>query len=451
MREAVFEIVFETLERGGHSDEMFHRIVLGKKDGYTKQQRSFLKRVSYGVIEKLVFLDCIIDHFSKMPVTRMKPVVRTVLRMGVYELWYMDSVPAAATCDEMVKLTKKKGLSSLSGFVNGILRNTARAKKDDLMREILASCKSEPEKKAIRYAMPVELVNLLCKGYGKKTAEKMFASFYEDNPVTIRVQKMNATSKQVLDELNQAGVECIPCRYVKDAFHIRGFDCVELLPGFEEGHYIIQDESSMLPVMVSGIVPGDVVVDVCSSPGGKALHAVDYLQGEGLVSARDVSERKIIRIVENAKRLRADGVQVKVWDGQVPDDEWREKADVVIVDVPCSGIGVIGRKPEIKYTAVSNAQTLCELQRRIVTAAARMVKPDGILVYSTCTVNPEENEKNARWIAEHLLLTPVSLDDCLPVELRSKLTRQGMLQIIPGIQEGNGFFVAKFRKNGYGT
>lgn len=450
MRKAVFEIVFETLERGGHSDEIFHRIVL-QEENYTKQQRSFLKRVSYGVIEKLVFLDRVIDSFSKMPVAKMKPVVRTVLRMGVYELWYMDSVPAAATCDEMVKLIKKKGLSSLSGFVNGILRNIARAEKDAFMCEILASCKSESEKMAVRYAMPVELVNLLCKGYGKKTAEKMFASFCEDNPITIRIQKMNATSRQVLEELNQAGVECVPCRYVKDAFHIRGFDRVECLPGFAEGHYIIQDESSMLPVMVSGIVPGDVVVDVCSSPGGKALHAADCLRGEGLVSARDVSERKTVRIEENAKRLRADAVQVKVWDGQVPDEEWREKADVVIVDVPCSGIGVIGRKPEIKYMAAPNVENLCKLQRRIVTAAAGMVKPDGILVYSTCTVNPEENEQNARWMAEHLPLTPVSLDDCLPDELRNQLTRQGMLQIIPGIQEGNGFFVAKFRKNGYGT
>ncbi len=447
MRKAVFDIAFETLERGGHSDEIFHRIVSSEEKSLTKQERSFLRRVSYGVIERAVQLDRVIDSFSKTPVKKMKPVVRTILRMGVYELWYMDSIPDSATCNEMVKLAKKKKFHQLSGFINGVLRNVAREDKESLQKELLAACKTEQAKLAFAYAVPEELVELLLKGYGKKTTEKMLASFYEDNPVTIRVQSMNATAELVREELMQAEVEVEPCRYVKNAFHIRGFDRVDTLPGFAEGHYTIQDESSMLPVVISGIVPGHTVIDVCSSPGGKALHAADLLKGNGVVSARDVSQGKVARIEENAKRLKAVGLEVKVWDGQVPDEQWREKADVIIADVPCSGIGVIGRKPEIKYSAVDNAKELCELQRRIVEAAVTMLKPGGTLIYSTCTVNPAENEENARWIAEHLSLMPVSLNDCLPEELRNKMTEQGMLQILPGIQEGNGFFIAKFRKN----
>ncbi len=446
MRKAVFDIVFETLEREGHSDEVFQRMMTNGIV-YTKQEKNFLRRASYGVIERVIQLDRVLDSFSKTPVKKMKPVVRTILRMGVYELWYMDAVPASATCNEMVKLAKKKKFQTLSGFINGVLRNVARADKEHVFQELLSSCGTEEEKMALRYAVPTELVELLWKGYGKKTTEKMLASFYEENPVTIRIQTQNAEPMEVVTRFQKAGVNVEPCKYVKNAYHIRGFERIEMLPGFAEGHFTIQDESSMLPVMVSGIVPGNLVVDVCSSPGGKALHAADMLQGCGVVSARDVSEGKVSRIIENAKRLQAENLEVKVWDGQLPDEEWHEKADVVIADVPCSGIGVIGRKPEIKYMAVANARELCALQRRIVEAATTMLKPGGTLIYSTCTVNPAENEENARWFAEHLPLLPVRLDEWLPEQLTNKMTEQGMLQILPGIHEGNGFFIAKFRKS----
>ncbi len=447
MRKAVFDIVFETLERDGHSDEMFQRVIASGGAELTKQEKNFLRRASYGAIERAVELDRVIDHFSKTSVKKMKPVVRTILRMGVYELWYMDAIPASATCDEMVKLAKQKKLQSLSGFVNGVLRNVARADKEALRAELAAACKGAEERLAFEYAVPVDLVDLLLKEYGKKTTKKILASYYEENPVTIRIQTTNVQEEQVLQRLEAAGVTVEPCRYVKHAYHIHDFENIETIPGFVEGYFTIQDESSMLPVVVSGIVPGNVVVDVCSSPGGKALHAVDALQGKGVISARDVSVTKVARIEENAKRLRVNTLETKVWDGQVPDEEWKEKADVVIVDVPCSGIGVIGRKPEIKYNAVANASELCQLQRRIVAAAVTMLKPGGTLIYSTCTINPMENEENARWIEEYLSLEPVSLNDCLPESLTNRMTERGMLQILPGIQEGNGFFIAKFRKS----
>ena len=244
----------------------------------------------------------------------------------------------------------------------------------------------------------------------------------------------------------KAGIQAISCPYVEHAFRLSGMERVEEVPGFEEGHFIIQDESSMLPVMVSGIRPGDSVMDVCSSPGGKALHAADLLGGTGKVSARDVSEYKLQRIRENVQRLKVSNIEIKLWDGRTADPEWEKRADVVIVDVPCSGIGVIGRKPEIRYTAVQNVPELQRLQREILRGAVKALKPGGTLIYSTCTVNPAENEENARWIAEELSLQLVSLDEDLPEVLRNKMTGQGMLQILPGIHEGNGFFVAKFIK-----
>ncbi len=450
MRKTVFDIVYGTMEKGAHSDELFHRFVQGKSDAcaLTKQEKSFVRRVSYGTIERAIELDRVIDHFSGTPVKKMKPVIRTILRMGVYELLYMDSIPESATCNEMVKLAKKKKFQSLSGFVNGVLRNVARAEKENLRKALLEQCHTEKERLSFLYSMPLELAEMLIDTYGAKTAEKMFGSFYKDNPVTIRVQTMNADAGQVKEELERAGMRVIPCENHEQAFHICGLDQVDRLPGFAEGHFTVQDESSLLPVMVSGIKPGDRVADVCSSPGGKALYAVDRLRGQGMVSARDISEKKIQKIKENAKRLKAENLEIKVWDGSVPDDAWFEKADVILADVPCSGIGVIGRKPEIKYTALQHAGDLQKLQRSIVTGAVSMLKPGGVLVYSTCTVNPAENEENAKWIEENLPLTLVSLDEFLPESLKNNMTARGMLQILPGIQKGDGFFVAKYRKEG---
>lgn len=447
MRRAVFDIVYGTLEEKGHSDDWFHRVMEQDSDReWNRQEKGFIRRASYGTIERAAASDRVIDHFSKTSAARLKPVIRTILRMGIYELWYMDSVPAAATCNEMVKLTKQKKFQGLAGFVNGLLRNVARADKEELCGKILKKCRKETEKLAFIYSVPVELAELLIGAYGKKTAEKILASFETENPLTIRVQTVNASISQVQDNLIKVGIQVVPCPYVSHAFRLSGVEQVEELPGFAEGHFIIQDESSMLPVMVSGIRPGDSVMDVCSSPGGKALHAADLLGGTGVVSARDVSEYKLQRIRENAQRLKALNIEIKLWDGRTEDPEWEERADVVIADVPCSGIGVIGRKPEIRYTAAQNAPELQRLQREILRGVVRALKPGGTLIYSTCTVNPAENEKNACWIAEELSLRPVSLNENLPEQLRNKMTGQGMLQILPGIHEGNGFFVAKFIK-----
>lgn len=448
MRKIAFDIVYGTLEQEKHSDELFQKVVEGRsnKTKLTRQEKNFVRRLSFGTIERAIELDWLLDYFSNTPVKKMKPFIRTILRMGAYEICYMDAVPAAASCNEMVNLTKKKGFQNLAGFVNGILRNLARADREAVKKEILAGRKTEAEKLSFRYSVPEDLAKMLLNTYGKKTAEKVLASFYEDKPLTIRVQTKNVSVEQVLDDLKRAGIEVQKCKYIDSAFRLWNVENVESLPGFCEGHFTVQNESSMLPVQVSGIIPGHMVLDVCSSPGGKAFHAVNLLRGQGLVSARDVSEKKIEKIQQNAKRLRAENIEIKIWDGTVSDEEWRERADVVIADVPCSGIGVIGKKPEIKYGAVKRAEELVDLQRKIVDAAITMLKPGGILIYSTCTINPAENEENAQWIQENQPVDSVSLDEYLPECLRSKMTVRGRLQILPGVQEGDGFFVAKFKK-----
>ncbi len=450
MRTIAFDIIYGVMEQGEHSDERFHLLAeQGRQtDGraFTKQEKSFLRRLSYGTIERALFLDAVIELFSKIPVVKMKPAIRTIIRMGTYEILFMDAVPVSATCNEMVKLARKKRWDSLSGFVNGVLRNIAREEKQMLQKKACQKASSPEKRLSVLYSVPEELAHMLVQSYGKKTAEKILASFYDNRPVTIRVQTMNASVEQVKEELAQAGVCVTEGAYMDTSLAIRDFERIESLPGFDEGHFVVQDESSMLPVLVSGIQPGDTVLDVCASPGGKTFHAADLLKGGGTVLARDVSQKKLRRLRENAERLRAGHVTIEQWDAAEIDESLNGRADVVLVDVPCSGIGVIGRKPEIRYHAMEHAGELPELQKKIAAGAAAALRPGGALVYSTCTIHPRENEEVAEWIERHLPLKRVSLDAYLPASLKNGMTARGMIQILPGLQACDGFFAARFIK-----
>lgn len=445
MRDYIFDIVYGTLEEKKHSDELFHEICR-KETMHMARDRHFVQREALGTIERAIELDEYLGAVSHTAVAKMDPVIRTILRMGTYELFYMDKVPDAAACNEMVLLTKRKKLEKYSGFVNGVLRNLARKDKEKLREEIAAKKRDIADKYSFLYAVPKELCTLLLTQYGKKSTKKMLAAFQGPKPVCIRVHTKNASSEEVRKELEEAGIEVNELPHLNEGFCLTHVENVETLPGFSEGHFTVQDESSMLPGVISGIKPGDRVLDVCASPGGKTFHAADLLKGKGHICARDVSEKKLIRIRENAVRLHEPEVEIKVWDARKEDPEWKEMADVILADVPCSGIGVIGKKPEIRYDAVSHIEELVPIQREILNGILPALKPGGTLIYSTCTVSPQENEENVAYLEEHFPLKRESLDEFLPESLRNKMTKEGMLQILPGVNGSDGFFVARLVK-----
>lgn len=435
MREYAYEIVCRTLEKGGHSDELFHQIV---NKNHIEEHRGFLKRLSYGTIERAIELDAVLNQVSRVPVARMDVPVRTILRMALYELRYMEQIPEAVTCHEAVELTRKKAGEKRTGFVNGVLRTCLR-EKDKLVVSKLWQ----------RLSLPEDLMNAMILWYGKKTAERIGRYFLEkQGKTTIHVNVNKIAVEEYEKRLDQRKIVWNPGIYHADACILEGAEDVRQLPGYADGYFFVQDESSMFPVCCADIQRGDQVVDVCSAPGGKTLHALMSLAGTGFVSARDVSEKKTEKIVENTTRMGygSDRVEVKVFDGTKEDDLWRERADVILADVPCSGIGIIGRKPEIKYHALDHAKELVKIQRQICASAVRMLRPGGTFIYSTCTINPEENIENIRWMEEHLGLLPESIDPWIPMELRSRMTERGMLQMLPGIQESDGFFVARLKK-----
>ncbi|MCH5252733.1 MAG: 16S rRNA (cytosine(967)-C(5))-methyltransferase RsmB [Lachnospiraceae bacterium] len=435
MREFVYEVVWETMEKGKNSDRCLHAI-WEREQALTAKQRSYMKRLSYGTIERCIELDAVLNRFSKVPVSRMESSVRTVLRMALYELRYMEQAPDAAVCNEAVNLIRKEDGSRYAGFVNGILRNYLR-KKDE----------TEPKEDWVKYSIPKPLMDHLSGQYGKKTAKKIAAAFLErESGITLHINTNRISLEEYIALLTEKEIVSEPGIYMEDALRVFGVQDVALLPGYDEGLFFVQDESSMLPARCAGIHPGDTVVDLCSAPGGKALHALQLLGGSGLLSARDVSAKKMKQIQENISRMGYENVECKVWDGTITDEEWKERADVILADVPCSGIGIIGRKPEIKYRALEQADTLAALQRKICQASVGMLKRGGVFLYSTCTINRKENEENVVWLEEHCDLKRSSLDEFLPETLKNKMTKEGMLQMLPGLQKSDGFFVARLIK-----
>ena len=275
----------------------------------------------------------------------------------------------------------------------------------------------------------------------------MMADFLKEKQVTIRINHWNNTLEETKKSLESQGAELEKAPYLGEAFYLKNFETIASLNAFQKGRFQIQDVSSMMAAHLADPKPGDQVLDLCAAPGGKSLHAADKMRNQGCVEARDLTEYKVDLIRENVQRAGVSCVVPKVKDAEQLDAEWIGKADVVIADLPCTGYGVIGRKPDIKYYASKEKEEeLVRIQRAILANAASYVKPGGTLLYSTCTVNRKENSENAAWFLEQFPFEAVSLDELLPDELKSGETAKGQLQLIPGVHKTDGFFLAKFRK-----
>lgn len=435
------------------------RNVLEKYQYLEKQERAFLTRLVEGTLERRIWLDYVIDQFSSVKVRKQKPVIREILRLSVYQLQFMDSVPDAAVVSEAVKLAEKKGFRQLKGFVNGVLRNVARN---------LTELKYPPREQilsylSVRYSMPEWIVEDWILAYGEETVKRMLAAFYENRSTTIRVNESRTTPEELKQKLLARGVSVSQAPYLPCALQIEGYDYLGVLPEFREGLFQVQDVSSMLAVEAAGVKPGDYCIDVCAAPGGKSLYLAEKTGEKGLVDARDLTEYKAELIRENAERLQAENIKVSVRDACVPDKASEGQADVLLADLPCSGLGVLGKKTDLKYRmSREQQQELAALQRKILSVVQAYVKPGGILIYSTCTICQAENEENVRWFLEQYPYEAVSMEDCLPEELLRELSRQqeekpgaglqkntvrqGYLQLLPGVQRCDGFFIAKFRR-----
>ena len=413
-RELILEILLQIEEEGEHS-HIAIRNALSKYQFLPKQERSFITRVCEGTLEYRIYIDYVIDSFSKVPVNKMKPQIREILRSGVYQLKFMDSVPDSAVCNEAVKLAQRKGFYNLKPFVNGVLRTIARELKN---LELPPREENEVRYLSVKYSMPEYLVNKWITAYGVKTTEKILEDFLTERPLTVRCRTHKASKKAIVTSLRSQGVTVEQAPYLPYALKISDYNHILTLDAFLQGQILVQDVSSMMVAEVASPKKGDYIIDMCAAPGGKSIHAADKMGDYGNVEARDVSQYKADLIEENIQRTGVINVESKVQDATIYDPDSEEKADIEIV----------------------------MLQRKILDKAAKYVKPDGTLVFSTCTIAREENEENVLWFLKNYPYRLESLDKYLPEELHCKSTKLGYLQLLPGIHKTDGFFIARFRR-----
>ena len=473
-RAVVLDILIEVLEHGGFSHQTIYRLL--NEEGFTSKERAFAVRLARGTIENALLLDDCIDQVSKTPVRKMKPLVRNVLREAVYQIRFMDNVPDSAAVNEAVKLMRKRGLSQLSGFVNGVLRGYLRARD--------AGKEPQPRTDEARYSTPQWILDLWQESYPSEM-KSILEGLNQKPDLTIAVNTRKISAEDLISRLREEGVEAelLETEQVEaelleteqvctvtgqpgsksegaggrqkssslDKIRLNSSVDLECLPEFKEGLFYVQDLSSMLPAeaVMENLSQADdqgsykqtddqgsykqaddqdsskqtddqgsgkqtdtqaplTVIDLCSAPGGKSINMSLLLGENANIISRDQSEEKIGKIRENAARLGISNIHPQVWDGTKTDPDMIGKADVILADLPCSGLGVFNRKPDIKYRVnEKDLQELQNLQREILTASLPYLKDGGLLVYSTCTVNPGENQENRDWIlreAPHLSL-----------------------------------------------
>ncbi len=448
IRETVFDMLMTT-DRDGKPSHVLLSETLSKYGYLDKRDRAFISRLFKGTLEYQIFLDAVIAQGSSVTVRKMKRPVKILLRMGAYQILMMDSVPDRAACSETVEIAKKRGLGSLSGFINGVLRNISR-NRDSI------TYPDEAEDPAgyisMRCSLPGWLVRMWLDDYDFRTVCRMGDAMLEECGTTVRVRNTSGgditqTVQRAVRELQAQGIDVRGGSFMPDALRIYGYDSPGQLKAFENGRLMIQDESTMLAAAAAGVSEGDRIIDVCAAPGGKSIHMADLLGGTGHVSARDLTREKVSLISENIERTKVRNIDVMVRDARVffPEDE--ESADIVMADVPCSGLGVMGRKPDIRMNMTyEKIRELCALQRDILSAVWRYVKPGGILIYSTCTVSKAENEDNVRWFTENFPFAFESMDELIPEKVRNDTSSLGWRQILPGEFDSDGFFIARMRR-----
>lgn len=441
IREAALDTLLDMETSGKLSHIAIGETMLGLQF-LPRQDRAFYTLLCEGTTERKIYLDYVLNTVSKTRMDKCRPLIRVLLRLSAYQILFTN-VRDAAACNEAVALAKKRGFRNLSGFVNGVLRNLSR-KKEEIR---FPDKEKDPEYYlVVHYSMPSWIVKEFMKEYGFEKTQKILASFLKARPVTIRAAHSRIRPDQLAAELLTSGIRVEQAPWFDDAFYIAGFSNLERIPAFMRGDFTVLDISSMLPVAVADLSYGDLVVDVCAAPGGKTFHAADIVGPQGRVIARDLSVSKTDYIRENNDRMGYTQLKIEEWDARIPDERLYGAADLVIADLPCSGLGIMGRKNDIKYHMTKEqTKELISLQREILSVVWRYVKPGGQFIYSTCTMNRAENHDNVLWIKEHTPLVPVSFEEKLPKDLQGRTGEEGLLQILPGIDPGDGFFVSKFR------
>ena len=424
-REAALSALIACRRQGAWSEGILKELLRSMD----RREAALASRLCYGVLQNRILLDYWIDGFVR---GKLQPVVREILRLALYQLQFNDKIPASAAVHEAVEQCKRHANIQASRLVNAVLRNIVRQGK-----------LSMPEEPYIRYSHPEELWELLKKEYGAETAIRLLQSHNEAPETTLQVNLLLGQTEVVMQELEEAGCTVSLHPWLDACLMVRATGSLEQLSCFREGRVYVQDAAAKLSVFAVGLKPGMRVLDCCAAPGGKSFAAAIDMQDRGELISCDIHPHKLKLIEKGAERLGIHILTTRLQDASRPVEEFYEAMDAVLTDVPCSGLGVIRKKPDIRYKDLSQIEELPKIQCAILSQQSRYVRPGGVLLYSTCTILKRENEQV---IAEFLEKHKDYFLENIDFPRLSGLGQAAMTTLLPCDRGTDGFFICKLRR-----
>ena len=432
-RQTALQVLIACRKEGAWSNSVLKTYL--QRDGLDRREAALATRLCYGVLQNRLTLDFYLSQLLTGKLKDLHPVIRDILHLGLYQLYLSDKIPASAAVNESVALAKKncKKQSFAPGLVNGVLRNAVR-RADQLKQPVTLQDK---------YSHPQVLIDLLIKAYGLERVEKMLQANNGAPQTVVQVNTLKTTQEELTAVLADEGVEASPHGWMKDCLVLSSTGNLESLESFQNGLYYVQDPAAKLSVLCAQIPQNANVLDCCSAPGGKSFAAAMVLKGTGSIQSCDVHDHKIPLIQKGAQRLGISNLTACRQEAEVFCPQWESKMDVVIADVPCSGYGIIRKKPDIRYKDPKGMEELPALQSAILQNQSRYVKPGGTLLYSTCTLLPRENEEVVETFLKNnpdFYLEKLTLPEVFPENTT------GMLTLLTGEYDTDGFFISRFRR-----
>ena len=432
-RQTALNALIACRKEGGWSNGVLKEYII--RDKLDRREAALATRLCYGVLQNRLALDFYLQQLLTGKLKGLHPAVRDVLHLGLYQLYMMDKIPESAAVNESVALAKQycKKVPSAGGLVNGVLRNAARS------RETIVHPAAWQEK----YSHPQKLIDLLKSYVGKTRIEPMLRANNDIPAMTVQVNTLRTTVEALTQRLLEEGVTAQPHSWLDNCLVLTGTGSIEHLPSFRDGDFYVQDPAAKLSVLCAQLAPGMRVLDCCAAPGGKSFAAAMAMGGEGEITSCDIHPHKTKLIENGAARLGIGIISAACQDGAAFHPQWENAMDAVIADVPCSGYGIIRKKPDIRYKDPDSMKDLPRLQLSILQNQARYVKPGGLLLYSTCTLLHRENEGVVEaFLKEH----PDFTTEPLPLPAPLPRNENGMFALVPGEFDTDGFFICRLRK-----
>jgi 16S rRNA (cytosine967-C5)-methyltransferase len=452
-RQFAFLILRDIYRRDAFADVVLDRVL--SQSHLSELDRRLVTELVYGTVRRARSLDFIIDQLAKKKASQQPPDLRVILHIGLYQLEYLNQIPPSAAVNTTVQLAKDNGLSGLSSFVNGLLRQYLRLKDDpdqetqkttplNQLKDRFNTSLSTIERLGILYSFPDWMIKLWLEEIGESETEKLCDWFNQSPTIDLRINPLNTTISEVETAFQSQGISVSRIPYLPQALRLNGsIGAIQKLPGYQEGWWTIQDSSAQLVTHLLDPQPGEFIIDACAAPGGKTTHIAELMQDTGTILACDKTASRLKKLKENCQRLQLKSIEILTVDSRTV-EQFTDKCDRVLLDAPCSGLGTLHRRVDARSRQTpENIQQLAILQGELLTQTATFVKPGGVLVYATCTIHPLENdqviqqflEKNPQWEIEKPSL-----------ELPVLPSPEGWIKVWPHQADMDGFFIVKLTR-----